>query len=391
VFSVRRFLLMLAISNGAVAAATSMGCDDSREPHMNAGMSGSAGAAGMAGMPSTPDATPPPVDAGQPPMRTDAAVEPPPDASVTSDASLDASSDAAQDAGDPAMPATLADTGLYAPGSTTTLAEGVLWYTPRYELWSDGARKDRWLLLPQGAQIDTSDMDAWQFPVGTKIWKEFARDGRRLETRLIWKRDDGWYRMAFMWNEAQTEALATPDGADDVLGTDHDVPQRTACGECHDGQPDFVLGVSAIQLAHGNSGVTLQSLMTANRLSAPPTADLALPNTEEWDALGYLHANCGSCHNPSSLAWDKVDVDLQLRTSELASVTATRSYQSTVGVALTDTESALAVRIAPGDPEASGIILRMSTRGNETAMPPLASEHVDEAGIARVSGWIEDL
>jgi hypothetical protein len=381
---------MLVISNGAVVTA-SLGCDDARGPGTNAGLP-QAGST-----PDPPDASPPPViDAGQPPMPQDAAITPPADAGAGSDGATDAAADAAIDAqtdaaADPSMPATLADTGLYAPGSASELAPGVLAYAPRYELWSDGAQKQRWLLLPEGAQIDTSDMDAWQFPVGTKIWKEFARDGARLETRLIWKRDDGWYRMAFAWNDDETEALATPRGADDVRDTDHDVPQRTACGECHDGQPDFVLGVSAIQLAHDDPGATLQSLIADDLLSDPPAGDLTLPDTAEWNALGYLHANCGSCHNPSSLAWDKVDLDLQLRAAELASVAQTRSYLSTVGVALTDTASELAVRIEPGDPAASGVILRMNTRGNETAMPPLASEHVDEDGVALVSTWIEDL
>jgi hypothetical protein len=361
---VYRFVLMLAIANSAAAAVASAGCGDRPRRGLPAGQ-------GEAG--------------GDAPL--------PADASTSSDAS--AAADAAiADAGDAAradMPQALAETGLYAPGSTSELAEGVVAYAPRYELWSDGALKQRWLLLPAGTQIDTSDMDAWRFPTGTKIWKEFGRDGRRLETRLIWKTDEGWFRVAFVWNDAETAALAAPQGEDDVRGTDHDVPQRTACGDCHDGQPDFVLGVSALQLAHDGPGVTLQTLVAEGKLSQAPTGDLALPDDDAWNALGYLHANCGSCHTPSSITWDKVDLDLWLRTAELGSIAETRSYQSTVGVALTDTAGPLASRIAPGDPAASGLVLRMQSRGNEAAMPPLASEHVDEAGVALVSTWIQDL
>ena len=33
----------------------------------------------------------------------------------------------------------------------------------------------------------------------------------------------------------------------------------------------------------------------------------------------------------------------------------------------------------------------MKTRGSENAMPPMASERVDDDGVALISGWIEDL
>ena len=376
----------------AVVAAVGVGCGEPDEASPASGAGAGASGAGAGGSTPPPDASLPSSDAGGQSPHADAAA-PVMDASAPLDATLaDATADAtADDGGGPVLPETLAESGLYAPGSTSELAPGVMAYAPRYELWSDGAEKQRWLLLPAGTQIDTSDMDAWQFPVGTKLWKEFARDGKRLETRLVWNTDEGWFRMAFVCKDAESEAVAAPNGQDDVRDTEHDVPQRTACGECHDGQPDFVLGLSAIQLAHDGPGLTLAQLVADGLRSAPPTADLELPDTEEWNTLGYLHANCGSCHSPRSIVWDKVDLDLWLRASELASVADTRSYQSTVGVALTDTGGSLSLRIAPGDPAASGLVLRMNTRGDETAMPPLASERVDESGIALVSSFIEGL
>ena len=51
-------------------------------------------------------------------------------------------------------------------------------YAPKFQLWSDSATKKRWIYLPPGSQIDTSDMDFWKFPVGTKVWKEFSAVGR---------------------------------------------------------------------------------------------------------------------------------------------------------------------------------------------------------------------
>jgi hypothetical protein len=293
------------------------------------------------------------------------------------------------------MPASLSETGLYAPGSTTELAAGVVEYAPRYELWSDGADKRRWLQLPAGAKIDTGDMDHWRFPLGTKVWKEFSRDGTRLETRLLWKTDERWTRLAYAWNEAQDEALlAANRGQQDVLGTSHDIPSRTACDECHEGAPDVLLGVSAIQLSHDGPGLTLSELMASGRLSDPPASgvEFRLGEGVAADALGYLHANCGNCHSPTSMTWDRLDLDLWLRTAELRPLETTASYRSTVGVPLTQADaSGLRFRVVAGDAGASGLVYRMSLRGEEAAMPPLASEDVHAAGVALVTSWIDGL
>lgn len=321
------------------------------------------------------------------------------DAGAGSDAGIvplmDAGHDAGHDASMP-LPEALSETGLYMTGSTSTLAAGVMPYEPSYVLWSDGADKQRYLYLPPGTQIDTSDMDRWKFPVGTKVWKEFSLGGKRLETRLLWKNSEtGWFQMAFVWNDDGTDATAAPRGAIDVGGTTHDVPARNRCSDCHDGAGDKLLGVSAIQLSHDRPEVNLKQLANDGRLSAAPNGDFRLPADDTWSALGYLHANCGNCHNPNSVVWDKVDLDLWLRTAELGDATHTQSYLTTVSVALTDFsgdgDAGVTNRIQPGDAVHSGLILRMTTRGNDNAMPPIASEVVDDDGVALVSKWIDAL
>src|SRR5688572_33459749 len=83
------------------------------------------------------------------------------------------------------LPSTLGATGLYLNGSIEELGPGVQGFTPQYPLWSDGATKRRWISLPPGTAIDASRPAAWDFPRGTKFWKEFSVEGRRIETRLI--------------------------------------------------------------------------------------------------------------------------------------------------------------------------------------------------------------
>jgi hypothetical protein len=72
-----------------------------------------------------------------------------------------------------------------------TLSPDVSPYAPSTPLWADGASKRRFIYLPPGTTIDSRDPDHWLFPNGTKIWKEFSRDGRKLETRYLEKQSDG--------------------------------------------------------------------------------------------------------------------------------------------------------------------------------------------------------
>ena len=82
------------------------------------------------------------------------------------------------------LPARLSEAGLFTDASMTTAGGEYRPYTPRSELWADGATKRRWVRLPEGATIDASNIDDGSFPVGTELWKEFTVDGRRIETRV---------------------------------------------------------------------------------------------------------------------------------------------------------------------------------------------------------------
>src|SRR5687768_14229814 len=145
-------------------------------------------------------------------------------------------------------PERLSDTGLYVEGSSTQVDPRNLAFSPQYPLWSDGARKHRWIQLPAGSAIDASQPDAWEFPRGTRLWKEFALH-RRIETRYIERLADGSWRFAtYLWNEAGTEAtLAPADGiaALPVHGAPNGryaVPAEADCRACHEGAIVPVLG-----------------------------------------------------------------------------------------------------------------------------------------------------
>lgn len=300
------------------------------------------------------------------------------------------------------VPMLLSDTGLYAD-DMSTLAEGVLPFEPEYALWSDTAAKQRWIKLPAGSQIDTSEMDYWVYPVGTKLFKEFVRDGVRIETRLLQKIDEGeWFMRAFQWNEAQTDAEARPDGVFDASGTEHDIPSENQCINCHDKMPDIALGFTALQLSHDRDGATLQQLIDEDRVSDPPAAPFTIPGTDsERAALGYLHANCGNCHQPRSFVANMVDMYLWLPTDALTDIANTPTVLTSVGQRAAQTyfpggdgaggEASFDTRIVAGDPDSSIMYLRMTTRETGLAMPPVGSEMIDEDGAEIVRQWISEL
>ncbi|WP_437960506.1 hypothetical protein WME76_13245 [Sorangium sp. So ce119] len=300
------------------------------------------------------------------------------------------------DAPDPArqsaLPAALSQTGLYADIAAGTVASDAVAYEPGFELWSDGAEKRRFIRLPPGAQIDTADQDAWQFPEGTHLWKEFRRDGVLVETRVLARvgsAPEDWAALAYVWNADGTDALATPGGAVDARGTPHDVPAAAECMGCHGGTEGRVLGFSAIQLAASPGEVDLDEVVARGMLSEPPPTPVELPgDAVARAALGWLHANCSHCHNKRRPESDGArcydpyrSFDLTLRVGDLASVEATATYRTAVGSV-----------IDPGDPEESDVVERARRRDPDwPSMPPLGTEVVDEAGLAALRAWIRGL
>lgn len=269
----------------------------------------------------------------------------------------------------------LSTEGLYADIAGDVIAAGAIELSPAYPLWSDGAAKRRWIVLPPGGVIDTSDMDHWELPVGTKLFKEFVVGGRRVETRLIERVGPAEYRFVpYAWLADESDALAAPEGATDVHGTTHDIPAQETCLACHVSEPGRALGVSTIQLADSLDGLPLSHEVPR----------VVLPDA----ALGVLHGNCGHCHAEGGIA------PMQTLRFGLADayrpLEQTAPYRTTVGAPTTVWHGA-AYRIVPGDPDASAIAIRMASRAPEVQMPPLATERVDEAGLAAVRAWIAAL
>jgi hypothetical protein len=314
----------------------------------------------------------------------------------------------------PAPPARLSDTGLYLADGTVDPRNRP--YAPQYPLWTDGAEKSRWIRLPEGARVDASDLDAWRFPPGTIAWKEFAWNGRRVETRMIRAEAGGrWTFATYVWNAEQTDALLAPEGgvpgafaiAD---GKRHSIPGRGDCLACHGAAPSRLLGFSALQLSddrdplapHAEAArpgmITLRTLVAEDRLS-PPRSELTrrpprIPASDpvERAARGYLSANCGHCHNARG---PLARLGLSLL-HEIGPAASSRTTTQDVVGARTRFEVPGAppessVAIAPGAPERSAVAYRMASRRPSSQMPPLGTVIADDAAVALVRRWIGHL
>jgi mono/diheme cytochrome c family protein len=157
-----------------------------------------------------------------------------------------------------------------------------------------------------------------------------------------------------------------------------------------------------MELNHNMPGVNINTLVDAGLLTANPAlADLEIPgDATAQAALGYLHGNCGNCHNntPGPNAADVPPMYLRVLVGT-KTVQATDTYTTAVNqlatdfmVSFVDGGTSAAYRIAGGDPAQSVIIYTMNQRNNSRyEMPPVASNFVDDAGVAAISKWIATL
>ncbi|GAA4858616.1 hypothetical protein [Luteimonas vadosa] len=316
----------------------------------------------------------------------------------------------------PPLPELLSQTGLYRDPVQRQVDPELFEFSPQYPLWSDGTTKRRWLRLPPGTAIDASRSEAWQFPPGTRLWKEFAY-GRPVETRMIERLADGTWRFsAYVWNADGSDAVLAPESGIDAVPlrgapvSHYVIPSQDDCRACHDGAEVPVLGVSALQLSPDRDPLAphasppahregeLRALIARGWLRNAPASLLETPpriaarSATERAALGYLHANCGHCHNTGEKA---VPVRLALaghwRDGKLDAQTVLATAQAFALRAPRGADGTRASRIVPGDATASVLAQRMRSRHPQTQMPPIGTQLVDDAGLALVERWITEL
>lgn len=314
--------------------------------------------------------------------------------------------------------ATLAAYRLFADAGADRPNAGVTPYAVNTPLFSDYAEKSRFLYLPPGTHAAWRQTGALALPVGATLIKTFAypadlrRPGekvRKLETRLLIHRRSGWVALAYVWNDAQTEAVLKRAGKRIAVGfvdahgqarqVDYRVPNANQCKECHSLSGRIApIGVKARNLngpfayPEGTEN-QLAHWVRAGLLTGAPSLEKA-PRTAVWDDPGepieargraYLDGNCGHCHNPRGMASN---------TGLFLDLEETRAARLGIGkrpVAAGKGSGDLETDLVPGHPDASIIAYRMASADPGVMMPELGRSLVHEEGLALVRAYIAKL
>jgi uncharacterized repeat protein (TIGR03806 family) len=311
------------------------------------------------------------------------------------------------------MPATLSETGCF-EGASGAPAPDVIPYGVNSPLWTDGADKARYIVLPPGQSVHRLPDGTLSFPVGTVLIKEFGMllDDRRpstfrdLETRFVVRgaSDWGFFTYRFSANGADASLLTEDEGGQDELlsvrraGTTetfpYHYPSRNECTTCHSAATERSLGFRVDQLngIFNYTGVLANQLAALDSVGALTGLDvpagealrpedypaLVDPTNEgeepELRARAYLHANCSHCHRPLGQSSPALTLDMRIERS----LADTHLCDEAQFFAPTGT-----LRIDPGDPDASFVVQRMESTDPLRRMPPLGRTLPDHLGGLR--------
>ncbi len=306
-------------------------------------------------------------------------------------------------------PRRLAETGLFANMEKQVPADNLVAYEVNAPFWSDGAKKERFLLLPKGESLVYRNEGSWTIPVGTTIVKNFflemgaKKRKRTVETRLIKRTSDGWQSATYVWNRQATEAELLTDGKQfeyaSLQGTQSwHAPSSSECAACHVDAAGYVLGLNTAQLnreTNGSNQITnwtkqgLLKMPADSNLSEPDLSQAAkfcspLDTTAnlETRARVYLDVNCAMCHQPNGPG--NANIDLRYATDlESTKTIDTKPTQGDLG-------TVDARLISPGHPERSLMLQRIETKA-VGRMPNIGSNRVDQKGADLLREWIKSL
>ena len=298
------------------------------------------------------------------------------------------------------FPQQLSDTGCVDPGDPTRPAPGLIPYDVNAPLWSDGADKQRFLAVPDGATITIGADQDWDLPIGSVLVKTFSVAGKLVETRLFMRHDDGgWGGYTYEWNEEGTEATLLPAGKLKTLAdsTAWAYPSRTQCMQCHSKASGGTIGLETAQLnrdaVYPSTNRLSNQLATLDHIGmfsaplgvlpadAPRLSDPAGTDSLEAKARGYLHANCAHCHRPMGGGQGTLD----LRSTQLFAETESCNADNTQGPVGGATKL-----VSPGAPQTSILSLRLHATDSKR-MPPVAVSVTDPLGTRVVDDWISSL
>jgi uncharacterized repeat protein (TIGR03806 family) len=276
---------------------------------------------------------------------------------------------------------------------------------------------------------------------------------RWIETRFLTNQQGEWFGYSYSWDDGQTEGvlveaagrdrqftIKVPPSREHPRGVRKQTwhyPSRAECLVCHSQAANWVLGLSSVQLnkEHDYGTARINQLRVLERLGllrvpaeeakaalrdaleaqglgekeanaalenmasgAEPGASplvifpvekyrrLADPSDPKADVVArtrsYLHANCAQCHVEAGGGNAQMELEFTTALGK-ARILDVKPVHDSYGLR----EARL---VAPGHPERSVLLHRMSHRG-AGHMPPLATAVVDSEAVAVLRTWIAQL
>ena len=244
------------------------------------------------------------------------------------------------------FPQLLSELGIFKDFEKLTVNEGVIPYGVNSPLYTSGATKRRWMILPSNTDKIVYNLagatNVFKFPVGTVFIKTFSltnaeNEEIHLETRFIIENGAqgiGADATSYRWKKDQTDAVLMTANVDEAVNVSDDYPTKgtgivnwhypfSECSQCHilGGK---LLGVVPSQLNgefyYDRYDVTDNQIRTWNSIELfnkdmsfhypYSQEDYRYDHVERYDRLddesvdlnqrikSYLAVNCGICHRP---------------------------------------------------------------------------------------------
>lgn len=296
--------------------------------------------------------------------------------------------------------------------------DGVVPYNLNTPLFTDYAKKARFVWMPDGKSANYITETALDFPKGAVLIKNFYYEndetqpelGRKIiETRLLIHQSDGWEAHSYVWNDEQTDAFY------DIVGdikkvewvnakgenqsVNYIIPNKNQCKGCHSYKEK--LSPIGPKVRNLNKSYAYED-GTANQLEKWSSIGYLMgfdakadhPKVAAWDdenaplhdrAIGYLDINCGHCHNlygPGGttglnlIHGAKLDLNLGINKPPVAAGRASGGFDYS---------------IVAGHPEQSIMTYRMKSTEPGVMMPELGRTSTHHEGVALIEEWIKQM
>ncbi len=312
----------------------------------------------------------------------------------------------------------LSNFNLFEKLSSTSIipkSPGII-YELNSSLFTDHARKYRYIYVPENSKIGYTELESFSFPIGTTLVKVFSLPSDTsldieeiIEIRLLIKRNNGWATLVYKWLNEFSEGYFTVAG--DIIEStishnglanlfDYRIPTFGQCVTCHqNNEGEAHITPIGLKARHLNKKIIFNELEInqlvlwdnlgiidnlPNDLSTIDTAPDWKDTSKDLQnrAKAYLDINCAHCHTEGgSGALSGLRMEYWRKAIDYSHGVCNESQGWRVG----------GFDIWPGRGDLSHIPLRITLTAAKDRMPPIGRSLVDEEAAQLISDWIDTL